>query len=214
MESNGKRDSIQVSEETAKHLVEAGKSYWIEQREDKINAKGKGELTTYWLTTTATANDSNSVGGSSDNSRRGSTSHYGSGEEDDVTEINKDGQKITGKLRRLVDWNVEVLLRVLREILVHRKASQKSGSKPSQPSDLAISLPPSRACDTNMLVDEVKEVIELPNFDSRMLAEDPAEVEIDKVVIDQLYDFVTNIALLYQTNPFHSFEVSTLTNSH
>jgi len=40
MESNGKRDSIQISEQTANLLIAAGKSYWIQQREDKIIAKG------------------------------------------------------------------------------------------------------------------------------------------------------------------------------
>jgi hypothetical protein len=30
-------------------LIESGKESWIEQREDKVSAKGKGQLTTYWL---------------------------------------------------------------------------------------------------------------------------------------------------------------------
>lgn len=49
MESNGQKGRIQCSQATADLLVESGKQGWIKQREDKIHAKGKGELTTYWI---------------------------------------------------------------------------------------------------------------------------------------------------------------------
>lgn len=41
MESNGVRDKIQVSQETADLLMSAGKSEWLEARKEKIVAKGK-----------------------------------------------------------------------------------------------------------------------------------------------------------------------------
>ena len=44
MESNGVRDKIQVSQETAELLYAAGKSRWVTPREEKIHAKGKGEV--------------------------------------------------------------------------------------------------------------------------------------------------------------------------
>lgn len=50
MESNGTPGRIQCSEETAAELLRHGKGAWLSQREDKIFAKGKGELTTYWVT--------------------------------------------------------------------------------------------------------------------------------------------------------------------
>lgn len=40
MESTGARGKIQVSKETAELLVAAGKSRWIQPRENKIEAKG------------------------------------------------------------------------------------------------------------------------------------------------------------------------------
>lgn len=49
MESTGERDRIQMSIETANLLVAAGKSSWIIPRADKVVAKGKGEMATYWL---------------------------------------------------------------------------------------------------------------------------------------------------------------------
>jgi class 3 adenylate cyclase len=48
MESNGAPNRIQMSEETAKLIQQAGKSHWLEERSDKVDAKGKGEMQTYW----------------------------------------------------------------------------------------------------------------------------------------------------------------------
>jgi class 3 adenylate cyclase len=47
MESNGAPHKIHVSQETADELTAKGKASWISPREDKIVAKGKGELQTY-----------------------------------------------------------------------------------------------------------------------------------------------------------------------
>ena len=49
IESTGKKNRIHISKETADLLKEAGKSHWVSLREDKVHAKGKGELVTYWL---------------------------------------------------------------------------------------------------------------------------------------------------------------------
>jgi Adenylate and Guanylate cyclase catalytic domain len=49
MESNGLARCIHVSQETADILTSLGKGHWVHPREDKIHAKGKGELQTYWI---------------------------------------------------------------------------------------------------------------------------------------------------------------------
>ncbi|CAB9504323.1 Receptor-type guanylate cyclase gcy [Seminavis robusta] len=49
MESNGERDRIHVSPATAEALIARGKGAWLTPREDKIVAKGKGEMQTYWV---------------------------------------------------------------------------------------------------------------------------------------------------------------------
>jgi hypothetical protein len=46
--STGKRGRIQVSQSTADCLVLAGKSAWLQPREDVVIAKGLGAITTYW----------------------------------------------------------------------------------------------------------------------------------------------------------------------
>ena len=49
VESTGERGKIHLSEETADLIIDAGKQHWITARRDKVNAKGKGSLQTYWL---------------------------------------------------------------------------------------------------------------------------------------------------------------------
>jgi len=49
MESNGQANRIHVSEATAKCIRESGKGHWLTQREDLIEAKGKGTLQTYFV---------------------------------------------------------------------------------------------------------------------------------------------------------------------
>jgi len=49
MESTGEQGRIQVSQETADLLIEGDKEAWIFPREDKVIAKGKGEMDTYWV---------------------------------------------------------------------------------------------------------------------------------------------------------------------
>ncbi|CAB9531601.1 Receptor-type guanylate cyclase gcy (Partial), partial [Seminavis robusta] len=49
MESNGVKGKIHCSEATAEALRKARKQNWLVPREDKIVAKGKGEMQTYWV---------------------------------------------------------------------------------------------------------------------------------------------------------------------
>ena len=49
MEATGISNLIQISQETANLLSSVGKGHWITEREDRITAKGKGELKTYFL---------------------------------------------------------------------------------------------------------------------------------------------------------------------
>ena len=61
MESTGVRGRIQVSQSTAALLTAAGKGHWLQPREDKVNAKGKGLLETFWLTKCAVTESSSST---------------------------------------------------------------------------------------------------------------------------------------------------------
>jgi hypothetical protein len=104
MESTGLRDRIQVSQDTADLLIAAGKSKWVEPREEKVMAKGKGEMQTYWV----------AVGSSKQNNSDGDAS-TSSGSEDDQGDQMPDRQGnhiafplVCAKTARLVQWNLLV----------------------------------------------------------------------------------------------------------
>jgi Adenylate and Guanylate cyclase catalytic domain len=48
MESTGYTNRIHVSESTAELIKAAGKGHWIHPRAERIEAKGKGSIQTYW----------------------------------------------------------------------------------------------------------------------------------------------------------------------
>jgi class 3 adenylate cyclase len=49
IETTGEPNHIHISTDTAKQIMNAGKEHWMTPRADKVVAKGKGEMTTYWL---------------------------------------------------------------------------------------------------------------------------------------------------------------------
>lgn len=57
MESTGVPGRIQISSESAAELIQCGKENWLTEREDKVQAKGLGWLTTYWVTVDSFASD-------------------------------------------------------------------------------------------------------------------------------------------------------------
>ena len=53
MESNGLPNKIHVSQATADLLTAGGKGFWLTQREELIEAKGKGKMQTWWAKPTS-----------------------------------------------------------------------------------------------------------------------------------------------------------------
>ena len=53
MESNGIPGRIHVSQQVAEELEKHGHGRWVQAREDKIHAKGKGEMQTYFVVGTS-----------------------------------------------------------------------------------------------------------------------------------------------------------------
>ena len=149
MESTGMKDKIQISQETADLLIAAGKSHWFVKRDGLVKAKGKGELQTYWLTTTGGGGRRGSIGGAAEGrssighgpiSRRGSVGARRAslaGSRAPSTRSNTSfaksqpngtgqnpallmGAVLSKKEQRLVDWNCELLQQLLRQIVARR----------------------------------------------------------------------------------------------
>ena len=189
MESTGLPNMIQVSQTTADLLIAASKEQWIKPRDEQIYAKGKGHMTTYWL----------SVGNDQSCSKRSTSSRSLTSDGYEGTDNVGLEEKLVvldDKTKRLVNWNVQVLLRFLKLIVARRGKSD----------DFDCSDDWENATQPNVaVVEEVAEIIALPKFSSTTETEGES-VKIKEEVEAQLHDFVASIAKLYRNNPFHNFE--------
>jgi class 3 adenylate cyclase len=185
MESTGLRDKIQVSQDTHDLLLAAGKSKWLTPREEKVVAKGKGEMQTYWV----------AVG-----TRRKTYS------EDDTTAGGDDSPipeapgnfypAVCAKTARLVMWNVDVLANLLKQVHAERDGANITPLEEASGVTVLSKL---------TVLEEVKEIIHLPTF-SGQKAKNQEMVELSSVVLEQLQDYVSAVASMYRDNPFHNFE--------
>jgi len=194
MESTGLRGKIQISQDTADRLINAGKTNWITPRQDKVVAKGKGEMQTFWVAIGSKPNTATDMTEAS----RGSIS-------EEIFEVATPvvpsaDPYAAAKQGRLVKWNVEVLLNLLRQVEAHRPqyASTKRASLSTLPKV-------TEEKSGSTIVDEVQEIVHLPRFtgESKM---DLNSVEIGAAVEIELKSYVAKIAALYRDNPFHNFE--------
>ena len=147
MESTSTSGNIQLSKDTAELLVAAGKSEWIKPRESLVNAKGKGALQTYWLRVSV--------------ARKDETASVASGSQNDVDrEDAKMGTGSDDKLERLMSWNIESLLDLIRQILARK---QQTHATPT----VGYTVPLDISDQGRIPLDEVKEIIHLPEFDHK-----------------------------------------------
>ena len=151
-------------------------------RDDKVVAKGKGELVTYWLVL-----KSNSYGDSK--SSRGSET--GSDRHDVLMDEKTD---------RLVDWNTDVLHRFLKEIILYRAGFISQRTHNVEQSDELLTSKPFY---------EVKEIVSLPQTRKLEHRKGESKFVISREVVDQLRKYVSCIASLYNDNDFHNFEHAT-----
>ncbi|CAB9505205.1 Receptor-type guanylate cyclase gcy [Seminavis robusta] len=213
LESTGCPGRIHISRDTAEILVASGKDKWVTQRDDEVFAKGKGTLQTYWLRIQA---ESCNTGSKKSNisttsldaeqtqaeiARKKALALGPAFEEvfEETPDTNFD--LLSVKKQRLVKWNVEILIKILRLIMA-RRASLESPKEISKRASKKITKL------NGTVLDEVADVLALPQFDAKTYQNhvDPNTIEIPDTVVEQLTDMVSRIASLYQDNPFHSFE--------
>jgi class 3 adenylate cyclase len=177
MESTGLPNRIQASETTAKLLIDAGKASWVKPREELVHAKGKGTIQTYWVEPPSTSNAAAAVS--------------------DFSGENSEESSLDDKARRLVGWNTDVLSRLLKLIQSRRRASRKTRKGKDGRSESEPSLQ-SHGC----ALDEVKEVIDMPNYDVTVsaLVEDAENIELDSNVEKELRSYVVTICMMYNSN--------------
>lgn len=199
MEHHSAPNQIQCSEFTADLIKKAGKEHWLRPRADKVKAKGKGELQTYWIvpksggpSMASTEDDldelvSNAAVEDDYNNPWGNTKM--------VFDLGTPGNRY----QRLIDWNVELLAGLLKQIEAQRRDLRMRNKDGAPTMELKGG---------STALDEVTEIITLPQFKTKSNKKKtrPEDVELTIEVVTQLRDYVTTIASMYRDNPFHNFE--------
>lgn len=216
MESTGKGNSIQVSNTTARELRNLGRKKWLTRRDDKVFCKGKGDMETYWLQTLEEA--SNKKNQKYSGSQAASDSGGMDMDLEDMEFSENNGESMT-KMERLVEWNVQQLSFLLCQILVARKGGGIGplGGNNIKKSTGAVDIAEKAFLDrevgpeTATVLSEFQEIITLPTISDAELRKrkDPSTVKLPPVVVAQLRELITNIALLYNEHSFHNFEHAT-----
>ena len=220
IETTGQRDRVHLSEQTVKYLKAAGHFDWYVRREDAVQAKGKGLINTYWLI----LDDGDRIDASEGAYLEDEDSF--SDVEDDVILVADDQSSVKSekkknksdvhkssalsvmdastarKIERLVAWNTELLLQLLKHIVARRDAGTARKIMPAALTAMAKNI-----ASDGMVVDEVTEIIQLPDFDERLSNKkiDANSVILGQDVIAQTRRFVSLIASMYRDNPFHNF---------
>jgi hypothetical protein len=221
METTGLPRKIQISQSTADLVIEAGNDYWIRPRDDKVEAnKGKGAVQTFWVVprTSSTmlgkgANGKLSRSCQAETSLSNRTKSGNNalmwGDAQDLVRHNA-GSSNSTKSERLIDWQVEVLSGMLKEIMQFREAMRiSSDSSTNRYRTSAANIKVEPITTESCVIDEVSEAITLEQIDHEVLTrarETQVLVEPSEEALKQLRDYVTSICSLYRANPFHNFE--------
>ena len=193
MESTGVTNRIQVSKETADLIIAGGKEHWIKPRTNKVFAKGKGELQTFWF---VQGTDSDVT-----ESTEEATSSVKDCENDEAgSSLRIDDNPSRASAERLILWNVENLCLPLKKLVASRQG-QKSVSLEAWRNLMVQSVHPD-----GIVLDEVEEVITLPETRVVDLGAIVDTVVLDKVVLEQLTNYVATISSMYRPNAFHNFD--------
>lgn len=215
MESNGARAKIHISEQTAEYLANAGKEDWYIPRADKIIAKGKGELQTYWLHTKKCSKEMSDVSLNEDSFDVGDwldlPPELFSSQANLGFSTNKIRECLSEQNQRLADWNSNQLLQLLDNVVAMRKAFFKSSGVSSSgitdSAQEAFGAAHIGFGDDSNIINEAKDVIAMPSYDPEVFVksrETPAN--ISEVVHQQLHDFVSIICSMYVDNPYNNYQ--------
>ncbi|KAL3938864.1 MAG: hypothetical protein SGBAC_006303 [Bacillariaceae sp.] len=198
IEGTGQRNKVHLSSETAQLLINAGKKSWVRKREDVVTAKGKGEIHTYWLHSPQDAIAQASKH-KLENALRPSVKASNSSNLDNMA-LEALEQSLPPKVLRLVRWNVEILKKLIQQVI-----AQRQGETASKRKGLTLDKREKELSKHKQCLEEVTEIIALPSYDHKAYR-DARKVEIPPEVVKELQHFVCIIASLHRDNRFHNFE--------
>ena len=215
---------IHCSKATAAWLRADGLDHWLQPREEPYPSRAL--LKSFWVVPTPF-----SIGGSCapastkmDISLASSLSPTPSfetmsscaTEEFSQTLANPSLLTMAQKSSRLIDWNIDVLSLMLRNLMAKHAANEyqeTEGESDFNP-DASKYLKSNGGYRT--LLEEAVEVIEMPELEAREFFKrskvDLESIELSTLVQSQLRSFVSAIASLYHDHPFHNFGHATHTS--
>jgi DNA primase len=186
-------------------LIKHGKQDWMVPRDDTVEAKGKGKLVTYWLRLHSDHINAESTAASSEWNedealqtpsiakiwKTAGVAAVSAGRTKQSLE-----EKTNRRNQRLVDWNSELLLQLLKHVVARRETRQLS----TGPTPAELTATARKIGAGSMVVEEVAEIIELPEFIiTNRIAQ--LQQQLSAEVVKQLYDYVAKIASMYNDNP-------------
>jgi Adenylate and Guanylate cyclase catalytic domain len=217
IESTGKPDQIHLSEQAFKELKRQGKGHWCVPRAEKVVAKGKGELETYWLLLdSGRVCDNNAltmdgpsaapvpVGPASSN-RNNSVSfnyhHHHADNNNEPPALRLSANSSTN----LIDWNTEILVQLLSNVVACRprlKFDQCRHSGPPMTEAALTQLGRALGASPN-IVGEMADMIVMPKWtggksDGNV---DAGAARLDAAAVGHVRAFVERIAALYNNVP-------------
>ena len=195
METTSEPGMIQLSKEAADCLLEHGKENWIKPRDLHVVAKGKGILDTFWL-----------VSVDYEECTRRSEDPYAYSKTVDTSPLRS--APLTSD-EKLIEWNVKMLHGLVKKIVAFRKKVRGNSYR-----GRSLSRAPFELSTGHTYLEELDEIIELPQHEIDATDVDEDDVVIPAVVLDQLRLLVSEIASMYCRNPFHNFEVSPVFSVH
>jgi hypothetical protein len=123
-----------------------------------------------------------------------------------IIEDGPTARPLDAKAKRLVDWNCDQMIRLLKLVVARRSAMQRRASGDYLRNSTAENFKNGNLRKVGTVLEEVKEIITLPRFDPKVYRshDDPESVKLDDEVLRQLHDYVSTVATLYRDNPCKS----------
>eukprot|EP00980_Cylindrotheca_fusiformis_P017709 scaffold5563_cov94-Cylindrotheca_fusiformis.AAC.2 len=200
MEQTGEPHRVHLSQASADLLNEAGLGRWIMPRSTKIFVKGKGQMQTYWLRRKK-AGKPKSRSDKITVAETEETEEESDSMEDNLLAFSVSKDQGMTKIERLVEWNVEVLGKLLQQIIASRDGDVNDIESLS---DTERSI----GRDGGTVLDEFTPIIPLKRFEVGDLRarRRPSSIDIGDKAKSQLRSYLSEIAGMYRENSFHNFD--------
>lgn len=108
--------------------------------------------------------------------------------------------ELDARRKRCVHWIAEIMIKLLKQIVARRAAAGRAMVTPQEEDAFSAQF---KMSDELLPIDEVKDIITLPRFDKNVAKRqaDIKTIKLPEDVLDQIHNFIAEIALLYRYAP-------------